>query len=94
MTVNPSKIEEFIQFIEPTMQKIQQFKGCEHLEFLKDKNEKNIFFSYSMWESEDSLENYRKSKLFKEFWATVKQWFVKDTQAWTVDNIFDRVPKK
>ncbi|MFN7100290.1 MAG: putative quinol monooxygenase, partial [Flavobacterium sp.] len=52
-----------------------------------DKSNPSIFFTYSYWESEADLENYRNSALFKEVWAYTKAFFNDKPEAWSVDKL-------
>lgn len=85
MTFNPSEVENFQKLFEHNKSKIRNFKGCQHLELLKDIKGKNIFFTYSYWKDEAALENYRHSALFKEVWANTKKMFSGKPEAWSVE---------
>jgi quinol monooxygenase YgiN len=87
MSFKPSEIEKFLENFNASKQKIRNFEGCNRLELLRDKNNSNIFFTYSYWESEAHLENYRNSELFKTVWATTKKLFNNKPQAWSVDTV-------
>ena len=39
------------------------------------KSIRETFFTYSRWENDSDLENYRTSYLFKNIWATTKPMF-------------------
>ncbi len=82
-------IPEFLNNFEVIKEKIRHFPGCRHLELLRDKNDDTIFFTYSKWEKDSDLENYRKSELFGGIWATTKPMFRSKAQAWSVDSMFD-----
>ncbi len=64
---------------------IRNTKGCQLLELYRDKNDPTIFFTYSYWETEQDLENYRNSELFKGVWAQTKILFNQKPEAWSVD---------
>ncbi|MGJ8550443.1 putative quinol monooxygenase [Winogradskyella wichelsiae] len=87
MSFEPSKIEEFLTNFEIVKDKIRTFEGCNFLELYRDQNNTNIFFTYSYWNSEDDLNNYRHSKLFKDIWAETKPKFNAKPEAWSVDKI-------
>jgi len=87
MTFEPSKVERFLKNFEENKHHIRSFKGAKYLELLNDKNNPNIFFTYSVWKSEQHLENYRNSDLFKNVWAATKPLFSKKVEAWSVENI-------
>jgi heme-degrading monooxygenase HmoA len=59
--------------------------GCNHLELLNDIKTSNIFFTYSYWDSENDLNNYRDSELFKEVWSKTKVLFNDKPEAWSVE---------
>lgn len=84
------KLEEVPSFIanfETVKDKIRSFPGCTFLELYEDKNDPSIYFTYSRWEDETDLENYRSSELFKGVWATTKPMFRSKAAAWSVDTI-------
>jgi autoinducer 2-degrading protein len=85
MTFAPEKVSEFLANFEEVKHKIRAFDGVKHLELLNDKNKPNIYFTYSMWESEDHLNNYRHSNLFKSVWAVTKPMFIEKADAWSLE---------
>tara|TARA_B100000795_G_scaffold108624_1_gene80209 strand:- start:8917 stop:9213 length:297 start_codon:yes stop_codon:yes gene_type:complete len=85
MEFQEDKVTAFLANFEALKHKIRHFKGCLHLELLRDKNDPSIFFTYSKWEQENDLENYRHSELFKSLWATTKPMFRSRACAWSVD---------
>ncbi|GLB52447.1 antibiotic biosynthesis monooxygenase [Neptunitalea chrysea] len=87
LTFQPEKVEEFKAMFEAKKELIRNFEGCEFLELYQDKNEPHIFFTYSYWQDEADLENYRNSDLFKEVWKTTKAWFGNKAEAWSVDKL-------
>jgi heme-degrading monooxygenase HmoA len=87
MSFEPSKIDEFLQIFQQSKEKIRNFKGCNFLELYRDKKNDNIFFTYSYWETEEDLENYRNSDLFKNVWGKTKVLFNRFPEAWSLDKI-------
>ncbi|MRT92865.1 putative quinol monooxygenase [Ancylomarina sp. 16SWW S1-10-2] len=77
-------IADFKKFTEGEKKDIIAFDGCSFLEILQDINNKNLFFSYSHWESEEALNRYRDSAFFKGNWKQVKQWFAAKAEAWSL----------
>lgn len=88
MTFEASEIENFQKLFQHNRLKIRAFEGCNFLELYRDKNNNNIFFTYSYWEDEQALENYRTSALFKEVWSNTKKLFAAKAEAWSVDKIW------
>lgn len=87
MTFNPDKVDEFLENFNENRQHIRNFEGVEHLELLNDKNDSNIYFTYSIWKSPEYLEKYRHSDLFKAVWAKTKPLFIEKAEAWSVDSL-------
>jgi heme-degrading monooxygenase HmoA len=84
MSFAPEKTDEFLRIFDSSKQQIRSFEGCRHLELLNDADQKNIFFTYSYWESENDLNNYRNSPLFKGVWAGTKLLFNEKPEAWSL----------
>ena len=80
-------IPAFLANFEQVKTKIRNFPGCQFLELYSDKQNESIYFTYSRWEDESDLENYRKSELFKDVWTTTKRMFRSNAQAWSVDTL-------
>ena len=87
MSFQPEKVNEFLLNFEKVKNKIRAFDGCELLELYRDKTETNIFFTYSYWQTEEDLENYRTSDLFKNVWKATKTLFNDRPEAWSLDKI-------
>ena len=68
-------MDDFLKLFHKISPTIRNFKGCRHLELLRDYNDESIFITYSYWEDEEALEGYRSSDFFKESWATTKLYF-------------------
>ncbi|MFT5846134.1 putative quinol monooxygenase [Psychroserpens sp.] len=87
LSLEPSRIEEFLSNFESQKENIRAFNGCEFLELYRDKHKTNLFFTYSYWQAEADLENYRHSDLFKGIWAKTKPMFNGKPEAWSVDKL-------
>ena len=83
LTFKTEHIVEFKSIFDVNESKIAGFTGCHSVSLLNDQNNPNIFFTYSHWDNEESLENYRKSDLFNEVWSTIKKFFDDKPQAWS-----------
>ncbi len=84
MSFVPEKIDDFKTIFKTNWQYIKSFEGCSHVELLQDENNRNIFFTYSLWHSEAHLNAYRNSELFANVWSATKVLFNDKPQAWTV----------
>ena len=87
MTFSAEKTDEFEIRFHKIKHKILEFEGCELLELYRDKRNSNIFFTYSYWQSEGNLNQYRNSEFFKEVWSDTKKMFSEKPEAWSVDKI-------
>ena len=87
MSFYEEHIETFLNNFEENKNNIRNFKGCKLLELYRDKNNPSIFFTYSYWESENDLEHYRQSDLFKSVWSKTKPLFNCKPEAWSVDKV-------
>ena len=80
-------ISTFLDNFEEVKHLIRNFEGNRFLELYQDKNDNRIFFTYSYWDNEEALENYRNSELFKGVWTFTKKLFNDKPEAWSVDKI-------
>ena len=87
LTFQEDKFDDFLKIFEASKSKIRNFQGCHHVELLHAHSPKNVFFTFSIWENEAALENYRHSDLFRTTWAQTKVLFSDKPAAWTVDLI-------
>ncbi len=87
MEFDPEKVEEFLSNFEANKKKIRAFDGCYKLQLLQDQDNTNIFFTYSYWVDEPSLESYRNSELFKGVWSKTKVLFNAKPVAWSTNII-------
>ena len=87
MTFHPEKAAAFLENFETHKSLIRNFPGCHHLELWQDHDKKNIFVTYSYWESEEALNQYRDSQLFKSLWDFTKALFSEKPQAWSTKKL-------
>lgn len=81
------EIEAFKSYFDSISHLIRNFDGCQRLELLQEIHQPSIFFTYSYWNDEQSLENYRNSDLFKSFWTVAKSKFSQKAEAWSHSKI-------
>lgn len=87
MSFKPEAVAKFLDIFEQNKTYIRGFKGCQFLELYRDKNQSNIFFTYSFWSSETALEEYRHSELFTNVWHETKALFNAKPEAWSLDKL-------
>jgi len=89
LTFHEDKIDGFIAFFDTINTKVSRYEGCNGMRLLRDIHRPEVVFTYSYWDSEDALNNYRDSELFGTVWPTIKPWFSEKPEAWTVGTYFE-----
>jgi quinol monooxygenase YgiN len=87
MHFSPGKRDDFLRIFESSKAAIRAFTGCHGVELLQDINDDHRFFTYSQWESEAFLNQYRASTLFQNTWAATKALFDEKPLAWSTQSI-------
>ena len=87
LTFQSLHVADFLELFRSVEEKIKTFPGCQRLELFQDINNKNIFFTYSVWNSEADLELYRNSKLFESAWKKTKTFFSAPAEAWSLTTV-------
>lgn len=85
LSLKSEKIGEFLSLFEARFEDIRSQKGCFSLQLLQDREQKNVFFTYSTWDMPESLEAYRNSVIFEDVWSKAKLCFNDKPEAWSVD---------
>lgn len=85
MRFRPEAVAEFVALFEERKSLIRHFEGCHHLELWRQAGQPEVFFTYSIWESEQHLDHYRFSELFRDTWAKTKALFADKAEAWSVE---------
>lgn len=85
------EVEAFQEYFHSICHQIRNFEGCQRLELLQDVNNPCIFFTYSYWNEEQDLENYRHSDLFESFWSIAKSKFAQKAEAWSHKKIAELI---
>jgi len=87
MTFREECTNDFIAFFETRKQTIRSYQGCSYLELWQDSANKNICFTYSIWQSQAALDHYRFSAFFKDTWGKTKTLFANKPEAWSLNVI-------
>ncbi len=85
LTFRAEECDRFLEIYAESSPFIRSFDGCQHLELWRSRLERHVFFTYSFWESEEALDAYRHSELFKSTWAKTKVLFADAPHAWSVE---------
>ena len=84
MQFRKKKVPDFLELFRESCEAIRAFEGCMYLELLQDAKDPDVYVTLSIWESEEALNNYRNSDLFKETWSRTKKLFSKKPKAWSM----------
>jgi len=84
LTFKEKGAEEFLRLFNERKKEIRHYKGCLHLEVWREEGKPNVLFTYSYWESEAVLNDYRYSDFFRDTWSQAKPLFAEKAQAWSV----------
>ncbi len=71
----PEHIAQFRALFDAAAPYIRAYKGCRHLELWQSLDAPHHFTTYSIWEDEQALNNYRESPLFRTTWNQTKILF-------------------
>ena len=89
LEIQANAVEEFLQLFKNSKATILASEGCFKVELLSDLNNKCLFFTYSLWENEEALNNYRKSEFFGKIWPKTKSILATKPSAWSLNKCDD-----
>lgn len=89
LTIKEEHLEDFIKDFNTFKDSVNTFPGCKGMRMLQDKNNPQTIFTYSQWESDEALDNYRHSELFGKVWPAFKRWFADRTEVWSTEMHYD-----
>lgn len=75
MTFRADAVPAFEEIFRQSREKIRSQPGCRHLALWADATDPTILTTYSVWESEAALNQYRRSELFGSVWPRTKALF-------------------
>ncbi|UKN02898.1 antibiotic biosynthesis monooxygenase [Paracrocinitomix mangrovi] len=87
MTFKKDRCDDFQQYFTEIQNRIESQPGCEGVKLLKDHADSGIFFTYSVWKDQASIDAYRNTELFGQVWPKVKEWFDDKPEAWSTELI-------
>lgn len=88
MSFDKKDAANFLAIFNEHRNQIRAAEGCTYLELWQtEENESVLFFTHSKWKSEEYLNNYRHSEIFKIVWPKTKALFNAPPQAWTVNSL-------
>lgn len=87
MKVAPENVTTFQNYFKESFTKIRNFSGCCELSLHTDINDKGVVITFSRWESEAHLNDYRDSDVFKSTWEKVKPLFITKPEAFSMEEL-------
>lgn len=88
MTFRHDALPAFHRLFQTVAPRIRAFEGCLHLELWEDDSRPDRMTTFSLWETPEALERYRRSTLFRATWADTKPLFAAPASAQS----YHRVP--
>lgn len=88
LTIQNSKVENFIELFTTNKEKIASSKGCIDVELIQDIHDPRVFMTYSHWQSEQDLQTYKDSKLFGIIWPLTKSMFEQPVEVWSLKSLY------
>jgi quinol monooxygenase YgiN len=85
MTFRNERCDEFQSFFNEIKDQIAAQPGCFEVKLLREKSDSGVFFTYSIWDEQSSLDAYRETELFGMVWPKVKDWFADKPAAWSTE---------
>ncbi|MEY2799505.1 MAG: hypothetical protein RI934_493 [Bacteroidota bacterium] len=89
MNFRATEIENFLRIFEQSKDQIRNMPGCNHLELWNSQTDATVFYTYSIWDSENDLNNYRNSELFQSVWPATKALFASKAEASSLNVLFN-----
>lgn len=83
MTLRHDAVEPFLSLYDEVSGLIRERPGCRGLVLYRDIRWPAIVTTHSTWETEDDLEAYRASDLFRSTWARTRPLFAAPAEAWS-----------
>lgn len=84
LTIQPDKTAEFLTIFNDSKSFILNSEGCSFVQVLHDIHQPDLFFTYSIWDSEEHLNKYRQSETFETIWQRTKLLFAAKAEAWSL----------
>ena len=85
LMISKKKTIDFCLFFNTKKSQIEEINSFIKVELFQNNEELNLYFTYSDWEDEELLDNYRNSVFFKNLWSNTKLYFCGKAEAWSVN---------
>lgn len=87
LTIKEENRDDFRNIFALNNKHIGNFTGCKEVKLVESNLNDGVFFTLSTWDSQESIDLYRKSELFGTIWPKVKTWFSDKPEAWSTTQI-------
>jgi quinol monooxygenase YgiN len=87
MNFKPESKAQFLELFRNSVDRIEAFEGCRMVRLLEQTAQPDTLMTYSIWDSEDHLDRYRRSDFFKQTWTATKALFAHRAEAWSMVDI-------
>lgn len=81
MTFRPDAVNDFLELFKEVESHIRAQPGCQHVQLMQDAEWPTVFATFSVWDSKESLEAYRKSDFFRSTWTRTRALFAAPPKA-------------
>lgn len=78
-------VKDFLKVFEERKSKIESFEGCSQVNVFQNIHNSCNCYTISLWESEEHLNQYRDSEMFKDTWKLVKAMFSDKATAYSLE---------
>jgi quinol monooxygenase YgiN len=92
LTFKPEHCNEFENFFAEIKDQVGNQPGCSGVNLLRETGSTGVYFTYSNWDKQTSLDAYRNTDLFNVVWPKVKAWFAAKPEAWSTEIIASSKP--
>ncbi len=89
MFFRPHALEQLMPLIHRQLRNVMSHPGCLAVKLFRDTSDPDHLCTFSIWEDQEALDDYRQSDHFIEVWSTLKSHFAKPPQAYSFK---DRTP--
>ena len=87
MTFKTGTVSPFLEFLSGYKSEIRASPGCTFLQVLQDSSTPEVLMTLSHWQSEEHLNRYRQSELFKKVWSHTKIHFAAPPEALSLSEV-------
>lgn len=87
LTIQEENLPRAKEYLAEVAPKVRGFRGCSFLQILSDIHHPAHITTFSYWSSEEDLNAYRHSDVFKSFWGKIKPLFAASPRAWSSDTL-------